>query len=111
VFRRDYIERQIKALAEAIARSVGLRAKGELDEAQNVIAEAYRTLAIDSSFLRLDATSLCAIVGDPDKLRLLAQLLREEGELFEARGDVETARRKRHLADEIQRRSSSASNS
>jgi hypothetical protein len=101
VFRRDYIQRMVQQLAEALARIAGLRAQKDLDGAEREVAEAYRTLNVDPTFLSLDARSLIAVVGDPDRLRMLARLLDEEAAVCEARGDAASARRKRALAAEL----------
>jgi hypothetical protein len=101
VFRRDYIQRMVERLAEALARIAGLRAQKDLDGAEREVAEAYRVLNVDPTFLSLDARSLIALVGDPDRLAMLARLLEEEAAVCEARGDEAGARRKRVLAAEL----------
>lgn len=98
VFRRDYIQRQIERLAEALARIAGHRARNDLDAAQEQVAEAYRALDLDPGFLRLDPSSLVMLVGDAERVGLLARVLEEEAGLADARGAPDDARRKRKLA-------------
>jgi hypothetical protein len=101
VIRDDLILRMVRQLAAAIARTVKLRDAGRDEEALAEIDRAWGELVGLPPGL-LDAISpeaLQRLVGEGDKVRLVAELLRHEAELFERRGDPAKAARRRALAD------------
>lgn len=78
VFQRDYILRMFEAVAQVAARVLKLLVQQKKpEEAQQVVAEGYRTLSLDREFLLvLDGPSIrthCG--GDDEKLQLAAKLL------------------------------------
>lgn len=78
VFQRDYILRMFEAVAQVAARVLKLlQQQKKPEEAQQVVAEGYRTLSLDREFLLvLDGPSIrthCG--GEDDKLALAARLL------------------------------------
>jgi hypothetical protein len=78
VFQRDYILRMFEAVAQVAARVLRLLAqKKQPEEAEQVIAEGYRTLSLDREFLLvLDGPSIRTHCGGEDeKLALAARLL------------------------------------
>jgi len=103
--QRDYILRIVEALAQAIARIVSLRKKGQIQEA---VAEVERTagalLGVDLRLLEAVGPAVVAAqVGDPRKLEALATLIDERVHLEQARGDAATADRWAARADELRR--------
>lgn len=78
MFQRDYILRMFQAVAQIAARVLKLLVQEKKpEEAQQVVAEGYRTLSLDREFLLvLDGPSIRTHCGGEDeKLALAAQLL------------------------------------
>ncbi|HET8932617.1 MAG TPA: hypothetical protein VFN67_04215 [Polyangiales bacterium] len=78
MFQRDYILRMFEAVAGVAARVFKLLVQQKKpEEAQQVIAEGYRTLSLDREFLLvLDGPSIRTHCGGEDeKLQLAAKLL------------------------------------
>ena len=93
MLRDDYLLRQVKQLADALARIAGLRLDGNLDAA---IEDAER--AWDEVIGRprglvdiVDTQTLVAMLREPARIRAAAQLLVEEGRAREARQDARAA--------------------
>ena len=101
--RRDYVMRIVQQLAELAARVLGLRKKGHLDEAVAAVEQAARSLAgVDLRMIEGVATpSVAALVGDPDRLELLARLAAMRAEVEEDRGDAAAAAAWRTRAEEL----------
>lgn len=96
MFQRDYILRMINVVAQAVARVLQLlRQQKSPEEAQQVLAEAYRQLSLDREFLLvLDGPSIrthCG--GDDEKLSLAARLLLTDCELQLYKGEHREASR------------------
>ena len=84
MFQRDYILRMIDAVAQAVARVRRLLAqKKSPEEAQQVLAEAYKRLSFDREFLLvLDGPSIRTHCGnDDEKLALAVRLLLSDCEV------------------------------
>jgi hypothetical protein len=103
MFRQDYIKRLIEQLSEFLAKIAGATAAGRLDEAEHELEAAEQALNLPLGSERLDARSLCLLLGDGDKVILLVALLDKKAELAEARGDSALARRLRARARDILR--------
>lgn len=88
--RRDYIHRMIEQLTQALARILGLRKQGLLDEAARAVADAAGGIAgMDLGMAAsVDAATLARHLADPDKMAALARLLLERGEIAAAAGDA-----------------------
>ena len=78
--REDYVLRQIRAVAAMLARIAGLRLDGAVDEARLELERAYSLLLGPRADLirRVDARTAAALLGSPETIQTLAQLLREE---------------------------------
>ncbi len=78
--RDDYVLRQIRAVAAMIARMMGLRLGGEIEEARTELEEAYTLLLGPQAALirRVDAATAIRLVGSVERLSAYAQLLEEE---------------------------------
>ena len=89
MFREDYIIRQIRQLAAFIARIAGLNRKAEYDQALSAAQQAWGEL-LDAPPGLLDAAdtpTLAALLRDPEKMRVAAQLRYEEGRALAGKGD------------------------
>ncbi len=102
-YEKDFILRQIRLLAQAIARIVA-RARAEERHASG-LEEVRATMAggpgLDYGMLdRLDPASAALLVRDGEVLRTLAWVAAQEGELLEGAGEpaAATERRRRALA-------------
>jgi len=79
MIRRDYLERMIQQLGDALARAVGLAKAGKHDEA---------TREIDTLYDRhIGIVSVRSMVGN-EKLAALVLLLETEAELRRTKGDT-----------------------
>jgi hypothetical protein len=104
VVRRDFIERLIRQVAEAVGLSLRLSRSGKPAEALDVVRQTIAlVLGPDHALLeRMEATSAVNFIGkfELDRVRLYAGLLAEEGTIHEQRGDLDQAhRRRRHALD------------
>jgi hypothetical protein len=92
--RKDYILRMIEQLTEAIARVVGLKEAGKLDEALQLARETAG--GIFGPLLRtldeVDSATAANLMGDGDKVSAYAALLAEQADIHERRGDARRAR-------------------
>jgi hypothetical protein len=80
--RDDYILRQAQALAQILARIVGLRLDGNPVEAKAGLEEAYTMLLGPQSALirRVDASTAAKLIGSTEKTLTFAALIEEEAE-------------------------------
>lgn len=87
--RKDYIERLIEQLAEALAALLALRRDRKHEAAQALIRESSLSLlGMEYSVLTsMDARSVAQLLGHPEKIKALAGLIAEEAELLRQRGD------------------------
>lgn len=78
----DFILRQVAAVAAALARILGLRRGGAVEEARSALDRAYlEFLGPRSDLLRtVDAATAAALIDAPDAIRALARLAAEEAE-------------------------------
>jgi hypothetical protein len=95
--------RIVQQLAELAARVLGLRKKGHLDEAVAAVEQAARSLAgVDLRMIEGVATpSVAALVGDPDRIQLLARLAAMRAEVEDDRGDAAAAASWRRRSEEL----------
>jgi len=89
VFREDYIIRLIQQLVETIARIAGLNRRGEHDKALAEADQAWGKLldAPPDLIDAVDTPTLAGMLRYPDKMRVAAQLLHEQGRAFAGKGD------------------------
>ena len=78
--REDYLLRQVKVLAAMIARLVGLRTCGQIEEARAELERAYGAVLGPEAELvrRADSSTAAMLLGSPERIFLFAQLVREE---------------------------------
>jgi len=93
MFSEDYIIRMIRQAIGVLARIIGLKSAGQYQEALRDIDQALElVLGMDANIIRLlDDESLYKILTkneglDLEKLELLADLFKEEGDIQKLRG-------------------------
>lgn len=93
--QRDWLQRLIEQLAAAVARVLGLRREGRLEEArQELERAAVEAAGLGLSLLeRLDPASAARLVREPERLAALARLALERSRLERDAGEVEAAGR------------------
>jgi tetratricopeptide (TPR) repeat protein len=93
--QRDYIERQIEQVAQAIAQVVELIRAGQFDPALIIVRKTYEAVLgpLQPMLERLDAASAVELLGafESDRIRMYAALLSEEGTIHELRGQAARA--------------------
>lgn len=108
--KRDYILRIAQQLAEAVARILALRKKGDVAGAIREVEGAAPAIA--GMDLRMaasvDTATLAQHLADPVRMSALARLMHERGGLAEAEGDVAGERRWRGRAVELWRAAEAA---
>ena len=80
--RDDYLLRQARAIAAILARIVGLRLEGDLEQARAGLEEAYTMLLESQSGLirRVDSATAVKLIGSSEKTLSFASLVDEEAE-------------------------------
>jgi hypothetical protein len=83
--REDFLLRQLKAVAAMLARIVGLRVSGRVDEARVELENAYTELLGSRGELirRVDEATAARLLGSREAVVALADLLRQEALLEE----------------------------
>jgi hypothetical protein len=81
--REDYVLRQVRAVAAMLARIAGLRLDGAIEDARQELDRAYSLLLGSRAELirRMDAKTAATLLGSPETIVTLSQLLREEAAL------------------------------
>jgi len=89
MIERDYLMRLFQQLANVLARIMRAREQEKYDDAQDAIDEAYGELfGLNETLVGvMSAESLAQLLGDGEKTKALARLLKEEGELCELQDD------------------------
>jgi len=89
MIERDYLMRLFQQLANVLARIIRAREQGKYDEALVAIDEAYGELfGLNETLVSvMSAESLAQLLGDSEKIKALARLFKEEGELCELQDD------------------------
>ena len=102
MLREDYLERMIRQLAQALARVLDLRRRGETEAALEALESAMASLAgLDPRTVEAsDPAVLAALLREPVRLAALGRLLAERAALEGERGQAEraAATRRRALA-------------
>jgi hypothetical protein len=93
--QRDYLERLIEQCGQFLSRILGFRQAGELEPALREVSEAVDRLLgpLRPVLERMEASSAVSVVGPsaPERVRLYAALVGEEGLIHHARGDAARA--------------------
>ncbi|HTL35510.1 MAG TPA: hypothetical protein VL326_20420 [Kofleriaceae bacterium] len=87
--REDYIHRLIRQFAEALAKIAGLRDQRDYKRALAATEDAWEGLVGHPRSLvnMVDTPTLAQLLGQPEKMRMAAKLLWEEGKTLAASGD------------------------
>lgn len=102
MFREDYLLRQIKLVAEALARMLKLRTARQYDEALAVADSLYEELGIPRGLHDVvDTPTLASMLRSAEAIRLAAQLQIEEGHIYKAKGDPPSAAMRYRRAHEL----------
>ncbi|RKG57258.1 hypothetical protein D7X30_21215 [Corallococcus sp. AB011P] len=91
--RKDFIERAIEQFVAAIASILKARKEKRYGDARALIRDTSLTvLGMEYGALVLaDAESTSRLLGTASRVRMLAKLVREDGELMREQGDPLTA--------------------
>jgi hypothetical protein len=97
---RDYVLRMIQLLARAIARILGLKQAGKLEEALEEIQTTGDQIfgSIRSTLDAIDPQSAARLLTDGEKIEAYAALTAEEASIRELMGDATRARSAEHRA-------------
>lgn len=100
---KDYVKRQIKQLAKALARAVSLGRGGQLEDAQESIRAACgEGLGLDLELLAmLDRQRAITALGSAERVRAYAALLEAQADIEDLANRPEAARALRARAEEI----------
>jgi tetratricopeptide (TPR) repeat protein len=102
MFRDDYLIRQIKQLADVLARMLRLRNDKQYDQAIAAADELYEQLGIPRGLHDVvDSPTLASMLRTPEAIRAAAHLQAEEGHIYRAKGDTMTAFSKYRRATEL----------
>ena len=104
MFRQDWLQRQMKALTELVARVATLLRNGQPEEVMAIVRdESTRILGADPSVLEVvDERTVFVLLGDePARVVRYAALLGLEADAREATGDAEHAARLRPRAESL----------
>jgi hypothetical protein len=98
MFRQDYILRMIEEFARRVGRVLHSLGRGDLDEADREITLAEQSIGVPPGLDQIDAASAAMVLGNGDKVVLLARLTELRAEEADARGAHEDAARHRARA-------------
>jgi hypothetical protein len=105
MIQRDYIERLIQQVVQALALMLRLRKAGDFGPALQVVDEtARRALGPDHDLLaRMEASSLVRLIGEfqLERVRLYAIVVSEEGEIRDDQGESAIAENRYRRALEL----------
>ncbi|QSQ21318.1 hypothetical protein JY651_40050 [Pyxidicoccus parkwayensis] len=98
--RKDYIEQLIEEFAAALSRILKARREQKFADAQKLIHDtALSILGMEYGALMLaDPASTARLLGSPTRVKVLARLVAEEGELLQQQGQPDTASARFHFA-------------
>jgi hypothetical protein len=98
VFRQDYFDRLIEEFTRRVARVLDLIRQHQPDDAELEIAAAEKTLGVPPGLDQIDAASAAMVVGNGDKVVLLARLMELRADRADAQGAGAEAARHRARA-------------
>jgi hypothetical protein len=103
LFEKDYVKRQIKQLAKAIAQALNLGRRGQLEDAEERIRAACgESLGLDFELLAmLDCNRVVAALGSAERVRAYAALMEAQAELEDLANRPESARASRARAADL----------
>jgi hypothetical protein len=94
MIEKDCIMRMIAQLTAVLTKVISSRQAKRYDDAAELIQNAYGELfGLSGEVLEtLDAGTLAGLLGEREKIKALAILLKEDGDLWRAQSDDATAR-------------------
>lgn len=104
--REDYLLRMIRQMGAVLARMLGLKNGGQVQEALRTLDDAEGELLGPMAQVvpRLDPATAAHVLGEPQRIAAWARLLHERADLLRQAGDAAgaevAARHARELADE-----------
>lgn len=104
--REDYILRQIRAAAVMLARILGLRTAGLVEEAEVQLRDAYGLLLGPQNDLvhQVDPSTAAHLLSSSDRIGMYARLVREQAEQAQGAERARLRTRARALAQEAEKR-------
>lgn len=89
MIERDYLMRMIAQLAAVLARILGAKNAQNYAEALQIAQNAYGQLfGLNGELVdQMDAATLALLLGEKEKIKALAALLREEGDILLLQGN------------------------
>ncbi len=106
MIREDYIMRLVERFTKSMKRILGLKEQDKVEDTINAIGETYRNL-LDSSIVHSLSTEDILYLMDYEgrlnsyKCQILANLLREEGDIYLAAGNTEITQKRYQKAMEF----------
>jgi hypothetical protein len=84
MIERDYLMRMIAQLAAVLARILGAKNAQNYTEALQIAQDSYGQLfGLNGELVEsMDAATLALLLGEKEKIKALASLLREEGDIL-----------------------------
>jgi hypothetical protein len=103
VITRDYLIRIIEQVADFVARVVAKKREGNYEAGLRLVDEAYDDLLdMDRELFEIaDSATLATLLGPPGKVRAIARLCFEQGDLLRLKGDPINAKLKYKKAVEL----------
>lgn len=98
MFREDHLNRLVEQFGRTVERVLPLIHKQAFDEANREIAVAEQALGVPPGLDQIDARSAAMVLGNADKVVLLARLIELRAEAADARGAAADAARHRARA-------------
>jgi len=88
MIERDYLMRMISQLAAALAKILFAKNSQNYAEALQIAQNAYdQLLGLNGEIVdQMNAATLILLLGDKEKIKALAALLREEGDILHLQG-------------------------
>ncbi len=96
MIEKDYIMRMIAQLSAVLAKVLFAKQAGQYEEAAQLLEKSYGELfGLSGELLEsLDAETLAGLLGDREKIKALATLLKEEGDVFAAQNEGAKSRQR-----------------
>lgn len=103
IVRRDYILRLIEQFAEVLARIMGLRKAGKLEDAEKLARQTSEGIfgSLFSMIEKVDSSTAAGLLSAREKIVVYAALMAEEAEIAAAKGDARKALARRRRALEL----------
>ena len=102
-FETDYVMRAVEQLVQALARVLGLRKAGRIDDAVAEVDAALSGIAgLDARLLlAVGADAVAAALREPVRMQVAGRLSAERASLLAQQGDAAGARRWRRVAADL----------